>query len=78
MFGYSAGADIATHWLVQHGNDPSAPSPNDLSFVLIGNSDHPDGGVFPTLFGPASATPTYTKYKVTEIARQYDGWADWP
>ena len=57
MFGYSAGADIATHWLVQHGNDPSAPSPNDLSFVLIGNSDHPDGGGLPHLVRPRLRHP---------------------
>ena len=35
---------LVTGWLEQHADDPDAPSPEELSFVLIGNSTRAYGG----------------------------------
>jgi len=70
VFGYSNGAQIVSQWLTQHANDPTAPSPDRLSFVLIGNPTRAYGGT--------SAPMPQTKYLVTDIAREYDVAADYP
>ncbi len=93
VFGYSQSATIATLEKTDlaaafAAGDPTAPEPGQLSFVLIGNPDRPNGGflargpqgltipiVGATFFGP---TPTDTPYATVDIARQYDGWADGP
>lgn len=75
VFGYSNGTQVAEAWLAQHLNDPNAPSPDVLSFVLLGNptrafGGHPDatnGVVWPQ-----------SGYHVIDIAQQYDGSADYP
>ena len=89
VFGYSQSAVISIHEkrrlaaLYPRG-DPSAP---DIQFVLIGDLNRPNGGVM-TRFqgayiplinfhfnGPA---PTDTTFETIDIARQYDGFADFP
>jgi hypothetical protein len=88
VFGYSQSATIATleerHLMTQPATQ--RPSTDQLSFVLVGNPDRPDGGFLErfnglfiqdlgfTFFG---ATPV-NAYPTTDIAIQYDGAADFP
>jgi hypothetical protein len=88
VFGYSQSATIATleerHLMTLPATQ--RPSTDQLSFVLVGNPDRPDGGFLErfnglfiqdlgfTFFG---ATPV-NAYPTTDIAIQYDGVADFP
>ena len=88
VFGYSQSSVIAT--LEMRALDalpPSArPSPSDLSFMLIGNGDTPNGGVFSrfTFHVPivdittAGPTPSDTPYPTSIYTLQYDGLANFP
>ncbi len=82
VFGYSLGAEVAQVWLAEHGSDAGNPSQGDLEFVLIGNPYRKYGGAFTQaarLFNVLPADPdTDVAYHVTDIARQYDGFADFP
>lgn len=88
VFGYSQSAVIAT--LEMNALDAlpldERPSPDELSFMLIGDLDNPDGGLFtrfttniPVLgipfYGP---TPPDTVYPTDIYTGQYDGAADFP
>ncbi|BBX68063.1 PE-PPE domain-containing protein [Mycolicibacterium psychrotolerans] len=70
VLGYSDGAMAALEWMAEHAGDPTAPSANELSFVLIGNPKRAYGGIEP-------ADPP-SEYQVIDIVRQYDPIADWP
>lgn len=90
IFGYSQSAVISTEYkrgLAEQYPGADNPDAPDISFVLIGNLNRPNGGVM-TRFqgayipfinfyfnGPA---PTDTSFKTVDIARQYDGFADFP
>jgi hypothetical protein len=90
VFGYSQSATAATVYEDELAALPAAerPSPDQLSFVLIGDPDNPDGGFFervpgvdiPSLgidtssFGP---TPD-DLYPTIVYTAQYDGFADFP
>lgn len=74
VFGYSQGAIVAGHWLKEHAADLDAPSSDELSFVLIGNPTRAFGGAYVPL---GDVTPQ-TQYTVTDIAREYDFFADFP
>lgn len=80
VFGHSLGCAVATRWLVEYG--PTADiSPDELMFVFIGNSSRAYGGYVYVNGGQASvewAGISGTPYQVLDIARQFDGWADWP
>ena len=88
IFGYSQSSDIATIVKANLAGDPTAPPRDQVSFVLIGNTNRPNGGFFTrfpgvhipilniTFNGPP--TPTDTGYKTTDIAFQYDPVADFP
>jgi hypothetical protein len=86
VFGYSQSATIAT-------NEISAlmaigsPHVGQLSFVLIGDPNNPNGGLlerFPGFYIPAldvafnGATPPNSPYATTIYTAQYDGIADAP
>lgn len=74
VFGHSMGARVVNLWLREYGQ--STPfNPNELEFYCIGNSTRRYGG---PLFTEERGCPVDTPYKVTDIARQYDGWADYP
>lgn len=86
VFAYSQGAEIVSLLKRKLLNDPDAPPPEELSFVLIGNPGRPNGGIgarFPGVHVPLigmtlqGASPD-TQYPTTDIARQYDGFADVP
>ncbi|HEY9267041.1 MAG TPA: PE-PPE domain-containing protein [Mycobacterium sp.] len=74
VLGYSQGAIVAGHWLQEYAADPDAPSTDELSFVLIGNPTRAFGGAYVPL---GDVTPQ-TQYQVTDIAREYDFFADFP
>jgi hypothetical protein len=87
VFGYSQGATVAS---IVKANlaDLTDEQKANLSFVLIGNPNRPDGGLFERLailgtvpildatFG--QPTPTDTGIETHDIALQYDGVADAP
>ena len=88
VFGYSQSATIATLEIRNlMANQATAPSPDQLQFVLTGNPDRPNGGILardPGLSIPLlgvtfyGATPTNSGYHVTDISFQYDAISDFP
>ncbi|KWX67500.1 PE-PPE domain-containing protein [Mycobacterium sp. NAZ190054] len=76
VMGYSQGALIAADWIERDGDRADSPRPEDLSFVLFGNSVRKYGGVRPA-FDIDPPTPE-GDYHVTDIALEYDGAADFP
>lgn len=77
VFAYSQGTQIAQQWLKAHLNDPNIPSPNDMTFVLLGNSTRPYGGSLNFLGAVGDVWPK-SDYQVVDIARQYEYSADYP
>ncbi|MGV0837417.1 PE-PPE domain-containing protein [Mycolicibacterium thermoresistibile] len=88
VFGHSQSAVIATkekqRLLAEYGQ---AETPPDVQFVLAANPNRPNGGLlarFPGLHIPIlgvtfnGATPTQGPFDTYDVARQYDGWADFP
>ncbi|WP_159229729.1 PE-PPE domain-containing protein [Mycolicibacterium vanbaalenii] len=71
VFSYSEGARSITDWLDEHADDPDAPSPDELSFVFIGNPTRAYGG-------SDSKVMPQTQYQVIDISRQYDTASDFP
>lgn len=81
VLGHSQGAQVASHWMRKYANDPTAPPASELTFILSGNPLRSAGGyligrpeVGSTIGQP---TPTNTKWPIIDVARRYDGWADW-
>ncbi|MDZ4264414.1 MAG: PE-PPE domain-containing protein, partial [Mycobacterium sp.] len=70
VFAFSNGALVAGQWMAEHADDPEAPSPDELSFVFIGNPRRAHGGSMPAM--PPS------DYQVIDVVRQYDPKADFP
>ena len=71
VFSYSEGARTVTDWLIAHADDADAPSPDELSFVVIGNPTRAYGG-------SDSDVMPQTQYQVIDISRQYDFASDFP
>lgn len=71
VFSYSEGARSVTDWLAEHADDPDAPPPGELSFVLIGNPTRAHGG-------SGRDVMPQTQYQVIDISRQYDPASDFP
>jgi hypothetical protein len=92
VFGYSQSATIATLEKQRLAAEFANGQGPDVSFVLIGNGNRPNGGFlargprgytipFPLIFGGATfsgPTPTNTQYDTVDIVNQYDNWADFP
>lgn len=81
VLAYSQGAQVASEWMRQHAADPTAPTPDRLTFVLFGNPLRASGGSKvgdPTLRTTGLATPTDTPWHIVDVARRYDGYADSP
>ena len=73
VLGYSQGGQVAAFWLRNLSQNASSYAPpSTTSFLLVGN---PENTYSPPWL---PKTPTDTGYQVTELWRQYDGWADWP
>ncbi len=82
VLAHSQGAQVVSHWLREHAIDPTAPPPDQLTFILCGNPLRSSGGrgIGHHEFGGTigEPTPTATRWTVIDVARKYDGWADWP
>jgi hypothetical protein len=88
VFGYSQSATVATVYEEYLATLPpdARPSPSQLSFVLIGDPDNPDGGLFERIAGvyvPALGAEGYGAtpddlYPSVIYTLQYDGFADFP
>lgn len=89
IVGFSQGATVATLEMRALDALPPGqrPSPADLSFMLLGDPDNPNGGLltrFPSLHIPIiglssyGATPSDTPYPTTIYTAQYDPIADFP
>jgi hypothetical protein len=82
VFAHSQGAQVVSRWLRTHGVKDGRPPRDRVKFLLIGNPLRKYGGygVGRPEFGgtKGQATPTDTDYRVTDVALQYDGWADSP
>ncbi|HEY9265955.1 MAG TPA: PE-PPE domain-containing protein [Mycobacterium sp.] len=78
VYGFSGGARVASVWLRDHADDATAPAPEELSFVLIGNGGREYGGVNGWFWGDLLKTPVDTQYEIVDIAREYDPIADFP
>lgn len=72
VFGYSQGAQIAGEWLRRYGKLQPIP-PAELSFLLIGNPERRYGKQPWT----KKTTPDDTGYRVRDVARRHDNWADY-
>ncbi|WP_370332768.1 PE-PPE domain-containing protein [Mycolicibacterium hippocampi] len=73
VFAYSEGARAAERWLDENAGQEGAPSPEELSFVLMGNPTRKYGGAdrdFDTF--------PETEYKVLDVSREYDAASDFP
>ncbi len=88
VLGFSQSASVATMEMRHLASLPPdlRPSPDQLSFLLLGNPNNPNGGLlarFPDLYLQplgltfSGATPD-SVYPTTVYTRQYDGWADFP
>jgi PPE-repeat protein len=86
VFGYSQSATIASLTMANLAGSVNAPTPDQLSFTLIGNPNNPNGGVatrfpeisFPSL-GVTATGPTPDNLYPTKIYTiEYDGVADFP
>ena len=77
VVGFSQGAMIATEWMLEYGETAWAPTPADLSFVLMANPQRKYGGVRP-VYDIEDPTPADNAYRVLDIAMEYDGAADVP
>ncbi|WP_185976085.1 PE-PPE domain-containing protein [Mycolicibacterium sp. 018/SC-01/001] len=74
VFGYSQGARVVSQWLDDHAGKDGAPTPQQVSFVLIGNPENKHGGTHRRL---GSVTPD-TDFQIIDVTRQYDRASDWP
>lgn len=70
VLGFSNGAGVAEAWMAAHSGVAGAPSPDEVSFVLIGNPRRAHGGIMPPI--------EPTDYHVIDVVRQYDPMADFP
>lgn len=82
VLAHSQGAQVASHWMREHATDRSAPPPSRLIFLLLGNPLRSSGGrgIGHREFGGTvgAPTPTNTPWRIIDVARRYDGWADPP
>ena len=81
VVGHSMGGQVVQKWLREKGGI-SDIDPTEVTFIITGNLERkyngfPDGGDYPGGEG-GTGTPEDTPYKVIDIARQYDFWADHP
>jgi PE-PPE domain len=80
VFGFSQSAVIAVlekrRLAAQYPLGAAGAVP-DIQFVLIGDLDRPNGGLL-TRFNLNGPAPVHTNFQTVDIARQYDGFADFP
>jgi hypothetical protein len=76
VYGHSYGAVAACVWL-RNQEALSQVSPGRLMFVNIGNSIRPNNGLSTLLGLYGGPGPVSRKFKVIDVARQFDKWADY-
>lgn len=74
VFGYSEGGQGAYRWMQAYG-PTSAVSPDELRFVIIGCPWRKYGGV---PWERGRHIPEGNRYAVSDVARRFDGWANYP
>lgn len=81
VLAHSQGAQVASRWMREFANDATAPGSQEVTFILSGNPLRSTGGYIigrPEVGGTTGQpTPTTTKWPIIDVARRYDGWADW-
>ena len=81
ILAHSQGAQVCSRWMREHANDPAAPAPKDLIFILSGNPLRHSAGYIigrKEVGGTTGLeTPINTPWRIIDVARRYDGWADW-
>lgn len=79
VLAHSQGAQVASEWLRAHAGAPGAPPPARLWFILTGNPQRRIGGrARRSVTGDRLLpTPDDTQYRVFDLARRWDGWANW-
>jgi hypothetical protein len=91
VFGYSQSSVIASQEMAALASSSNPPSPNQLSFVLVGDETNPNGGIItrfevpgaplslPSLGETFNDAPTASNtYPTTVYTSEYDGYADFP
>ncbi|MBI5340584.1 MAG: PE-PPE domain-containing protein [Mycolicibacterium rufum] len=86
VMAHSEGAQVASRWMRTYANDPTrAALASRVTFLLSGNplrSSQGGGGQMIGLWENdgtrALPTPTTTPWPIIDVARRWDGWADWP
>jgi hypothetical protein len=91
VFGYSQSSVVASQEMAQLASSSNPPSPDQLSFVLVGDEDNPNGGIItrfeipgaplslPSLGETFNDAPTASNtYPTAVYAQEYDGFADFP
>jgi hypothetical protein len=82
--GLSQGSIVVDHELTYLASDPKAPSPSQLSFVIFSDPGYgtgllstylPDGA---TVAGYTQVTPPQSRYNVTYVYAQWDGFSNAP
>lgn len=81
VLAHSQGAQVCSRWMREHAKDSLAPEATRLLFILSGNPLRSSGGYIigrKEVDGKTGvATPTDTPWPIIDVARRYDGWADW-
>ena len=86
VMGHSEGAQVASRWMRTYANDPTrAALASRVTFLLSGNPLRSSQGGGGQMIGGwendgtrALPTPTTTPWPIIDVARRWDGWADWP
>lgn len=91
VFGYSQSSGVASQEMAQLAASSNPPRPNQLSFVLVGDPDNPNGGLeqrfevpgaplaLPGLGSTFNDVATATNaYPTAVYTQEYDGVADFP
>lgn len=85
--GYSSSANVMVRQMRALQNQADRPADEQLSFILVGNPNRPNGGVLQRFSGAYipfvdipmdGSTPTNTPYRTTDISWEYDPASDFP
>jgi hypothetical protein len=91
VFGYSQSSVVSSQEMAQLAASSNPPSPDQLSFVLVGDESNPNGGIIerfevpgavlslPSLGATFNDAPTASStYPTAVYTSEYDGFADFP
>ncbi|HEY7052264.1 MAG TPA: PE-PPE domain-containing protein [Mycobacterium sp.] len=87
VIGISAGTIVVDEVMRQLANDPTAPPPSAIKFVVLADASQKHAGQAPSnskwdpfskMSGYTFKPPPVTSYDLTVVTYEYDGWADFP